>query len=176
MNHLDAFLGALQADAALVHRPENLRWLAGYTGEGCLFVSKGARVLLTDFRYLEQAKRQAPGWTLVQVSAERNYPALIRDQAEAAGARQIWVETDYLTHDAYVKLAEALPGAELAPMAGAPERLREIKDEREIASIRRAASIASEAFMNLLPRLRAGTVAVDREGSRAIPSWSSSTP
>ena len=35
MNHLEAFLKAMQADAALVHKPENLRWLAGYTGEGC---------------------------------------------------------------------------------------------------------------------------------------------
>ena len=33
MNHLEAFLNAMKADAALVHRPENLRWLAGYTGE-----------------------------------------------------------------------------------------------------------------------------------------------
>ena len=156
LNHLDAFLDALQADAALVHRPENLRWLAGYTGEGCLFVSKGAQVLLTDFRYVEQAKRQAPGWELVQVSAERSYPALIRDRAEAANARRLWVETDYLTHDAYVKLAEALPGAKLAPMAGVPERLREIKDEDELASIRRAAAIASEAFVRILPRLHAG--------------------
>ena len=156
LNHLDAFLDALQADAALVHRPENLRWLAGYTGEGCLFVSKGAHALLTDFRYVEQAKRQAPGWELIQVSGERNYPALIREQVEAARARQVWVETDYLTHDAYVKLAEALPGAELTPMAGVPERLREIKDESEIASIRRAAAIASEAFMHILPRIHAG--------------------
>ena len=46
MNHFEAFLNAMQADAALAHRPENLRWLAGYTGEGCLFIAKDAKVAL----------------------------------------------------------------------------------------------------------------------------------
>ena len=156
MNHLEAFLNAMQADAALAHRPENLRWLAGYTGEGCLFIAKDARVILTDFRYVEQARRESPDWQVVQVSGARNYPELIRAQAEAAGAKRILAETDYLTYDGYQRLAGALPGRELAPMAGLPERLREIKDADEIASIRRAADIASSAFKALLPRLHAG--------------------
>ena len=45
MNHLEAFLNAMQADAALIHRPENLRWLANYTGEGCLFICRHAQVI-----------------------------------------------------------------------------------------------------------------------------------
>ena len=56
MDHLTAFLKVMQADAALVHRPENMRWLSGYTGEGCLFISRGGKVILTDSRYIEQAR------------------------------------------------------------------------------------------------------------------------
>lgn len=155
-NHLAAFLNAIQADAALVHRPENLRWLAGYTGEGCLFVCRDARVILTDFRYVEQAGRESPDWTLLQVSADRNYPALIRGLAGDHRARRILVETDYLTYDAYQALAAALEGVDLSPMGGIPERLREVKDADEIAAIRRAAAIASDSFTAVLPRLRAG--------------------
>lgn len=156
MNHLPAFLDALRADAALVHRPENLRWLAGYTGEGCLFVTRDAHVILTDFRYVEQAGREAPDWALKQVSGERDYAALIREQAEAHCVRSILVETDYLTYDAYRALEGALAGIELMPMAGLPEALREIKDADEIASILRAAAIASASFEAILPRLHAG--------------------
>ena len=156
MNHLNAFTGALQADAALVHRPENLRWLAGYTGEGCLFVSRKRHVILTDFRYLEQVRRQSPDWELVQVPRGQDYPALIADIARDGGVRRLLVETDYLTYDDYRALSEALEGVTLEPMAGVPEKLREIKDEAELDSIRRAAAIASDAFMNLLPRVHAG--------------------
>ena len=156
LKHLEAFLSAMEADAALVHRPENLRWLAGYTGEGCLFVAKDARVILTDSRYTEQARREAPDWGLEQVSADRDYPARIAALAGVQGIRRALVETDYLTYDAYQSLAKALAGVELAPMGGIPERLREIKDEAELASIRRAAAIASDAFMNILPSIHAG--------------------
>ena len=156
MNHLEAFLNAMRADAALIHRPENLHWLAGYTGEGCLFITKDAHVILTDFRYVEQAKRQSPDWALLQVSGERNYPALIAGLAADHGAKRVYVETDYLTYDAWKSLDKALEGVELVPLEGIPEKLREVKDEAELNSIRRAAAIASDAFMNILPRIHAG--------------------
>ena len=156
MNHLEAFLNAMRADAALIHRPENLRWLAGYTGEGCLFITKDAHVILTDFRYVEQAKRQSPDWALLQVSGERNYPALIAGLAADHGAKRVYVETDYLTYDAWKSLDKALEGVELVPLESIPEKLREVKDEAELNSIRRAAAIASDAFMNILPRIHAG--------------------
>ncbi len=156
MNHLEAFLNGMRSDTALVHRPENMRWLAGFTGEGCLFVSAKARVILTDFRYVEQARRQSPGWEIAQVSGDRNYTALIRKYADAVKARKVLVETDHLTYDAYQEISRALPGAALLPMDGMPEKLREIKDADEIASIRRAADIASRAFVALLPHMRAG--------------------
>ena len=156
MNHLEAFLQAMEADAALIHRPENLRWLAGYTGEGCLFIARDRHVILTDFRYVEQARREAPDWALEQTSAGRKYPAAIAELVQHAGAKRVLVETDYLTHDAYRGLAEALPETELVSMNGVPEKLREIKDEAELASIRRAAAIASDAFVNILPRIHAG--------------------
>lgn len=156
MNHFEAFLNAMKADAALVHRPENLRWLAGYTGEGCLFIAKGARVILTDSRYTEQARRESPDWALEQVDRDRDYPARIAALVKAEGARRIHVETDYLTYDDYQNLAKAMPDVELIPMGGIPETLREIKDEAELESIRRAAQIASDAFMNILPSIHAG--------------------
>lgn len=156
MNHLEAFLNAMKADAALVHRPENLRWLAGYTGEGCLYVSAKRRVILTDFRYVEQARIQSPDWALEQVSAEVTYPALAAKLVRAEGAKRVLAETDYLTYDAYREFAGALEGTTLLSMGGMPEKLRQVKDGAELDSIRRAAKIASDAFVNLLPRIHAG--------------------
>ena len=156
MNHLEAFLNAMQADAALVHRPENLRWLAGYTGEGCLFITAKGRVILTDFRYMEQARIQSPDWALEQVSAQVTYSALAAGLARDAGVKTLLVETDFLTYDAYQAFAKTLDGVTLLSMGGVPEKLRQVKDDAELESIRRAAAIASDAFVNLLPRIHAG--------------------
>lgn len=166
MNHLAAFLGVMEADAALIHRPENMRWLSGYTGEGCLFIAKDTCALLTDSRYVEQAHRQAPDWALSEVRRDSDYPKLIAELARAHGAKRIRVETDYLTYDAYRDLEKALDGAALVPMNGILDKLREIKDADEIESIRRAAAIASDAFMNILPTIHAGMT--ERQVQRAL--------
>ena len=156
MSHLEAFRKAMRADAALVHRRENLHWLAGYTGEGCLFVTKDAQVVVTDFRYLEQVRRQAPDWALLQVTTDRSYSAVVKALAAEYGVKCVHVETDCLTYDEYRDFEGALEGVELVPMNGIPEKLREIKDADELECIRRSAAIASQAFMNLLPRMHAG--------------------
>ena len=161
MNRLDAFLEQLQADAAVIHRPENMRYLSGYAGEGCLFIARGVQAVVTDFRYIEQAGRQSPAWTVEQTTAERKQKDILRDLAGQIGAKTVRVETDYLTHDDYMALADALAGIELRPMDAMPEKLRQIKDDDEIACIREASRIASQAFINILPRLHPGMTEID---------------
>lgn len=161
LERLDAFLNRLNADAALIHRPENIRYLSGYAGEGCLFIAKGVRAILTDFRYIEQAGRQSPGWTVEQTTAERKEKAIVRELAARVGAKVMRVETDFLTHDDFLTLAGALEGVELVSMDTIPEQLRQIKDAGEIDCIREASRIASQAFINILPRLHAGMTEID---------------
>ena len=161
LNHLDAFLERMHADAALIHRPENIRYLSGYAGEGCLFISKGIHAIVTDFRYIEAAGRQAPGWTVERTTSDRKESSVALALARQCGAKVMRVETDFLTHDDYTKLAQALPGIELLPMEGIPEAMRQIKDDGEIACIREASRIASQAFINILPRLHAGMTEIE---------------
>lgn len=161
LSHLEAFLRRMEADAALIHRPENIRWLSGFAGEGCLFIAPGVRTIVTDFRYLEAAARQSPGWAVARTTSERRESAVARSLIEAAGARRVYVETDYLTHDDYLALAEALEGASLMPLKGLPQALRQVKDEGELSCVREACRIASQAFVNILPRLRAGMTEIE---------------
>ena len=54
------------ADAAAIYNPSNMFYLTeGYTGEGAVFISGKRRVIITDFRYTEQAEKQAPGFEVV---------------------------------------------------------------------------------------------------------------
>ena len=161
LNHLDAFLGRMEADAALIHRPENIRYLSGYAGEGCLFISKDMHAVVTDFRYIEAAGRQAPGWAVERTTSERKEPAVALELAKASGAKSLHVETDFLTHDDYIKLSGALQGIELVPLKGIPEELRQIKDEEEIVCILEASGLASQAFINILPRLHPGMTEIE---------------
>ena len=166
MKHLNALIDALELKTrknacAIVHRPENIRWLSGFSGEGCLFISGDIFAVVTDFRYIEAAAREAPGWTVERVREGRWEPDVLRDLIGQAGATVAHVETDYLTYDAYIRLEKALDGAVLTPTGSILSKLRQIKDAEEIACIREASRIASQAFINILPRLHTGMTEIE---------------
>ena len=50
-----------EIEAILISQPENRYYLSGFDGSaGFLLITSQGTVLATDFRYLEQAKKQAP--------------------------------------------------------------------------------------------------------------------
>ncbi|MBR2852887.1 MAG: aminopeptidase P family N-terminal domain-containing protein, partial [Clostridia bacterium] len=60
--------------AVVVHDPSNMFYLTeGYTGEGLVYLSGKQRVIITDFRYTEQAERQAPGFRVEMTGPERTH-------------------------------------------------------------------------------------------------------
>ena len=52
-------------DGMLITQPDNRFYLSGFDGSaGYLLITSQEAFLATDFRYLEQVKRQAPDFTL----------------------------------------------------------------------------------------------------------------
>ena len=143
-------------DAALIHKSENMRYLTGYTGEGCVFVCEAETVIVTDFRYVEQASRQAPGIRVLATNAQRNENACALELTDAHAVKTMAVETDTLSYDSYEALRKHLPFVELKSLNGIPEHLRLIKDAGEIESICASAAIACKAFDNILGRIHPG--------------------
>lgn len=143
-------------DAALLHRPENMRYLTGFTGEGCVFVCADETVIITDFRYVEQAGRQAPALRVISTDADHREKARIQELTDAHAVRTLAVERDYLSYDQHEALRAALPFVQLEGLSSLPEELRLIKDEGEIESISKACAISCKAFENILGRIHAG--------------------
>ena len=142
--------------AALIHKPQNMRYLTGFTGEGCLFLSAQRQAVLTDFRYVEQLSRQAPSLECVRTRMGKSVPELAAELAAASGAKQVAVETDFFCYDDWAALQAALGDVALTPLAGLVEEMRLVKDEGEIGCIRRAADIACRAFKAILEVIRPG--------------------
>ena len=62
-----------QCEAVLVHNPSNMFYLSGYTGEGLVLIGREMQAIITDFRYTEQAGRQAPDFRCVMVEKGLNH-------------------------------------------------------------------------------------------------------
>ena len=144
--------------AAVVHDPSNIFYLTeGYTGEGVLYISEGSRVIITDFRYTEQAERQAPDFRVEMTGKGRSHNRVLAELVQAEHVTEVRVETNYLSVDSFEALRAAL-GEEVscAPMNKAPQILRQVKTPAEIIAIRKACDITSEAFSAILSKIDEG--------------------
>ena len=148
-------------DALLVTNPENRRYLSGFSGHdsgrdsaGVLLVTADRALLVTDFRYYEQVRREAPTWELIEASTTRE-AALASCVADLSVSR-IGFESAHATVRALSKWQEAMPGVEWAPTHGIVQGLRSVKDADEIRAIERAVRIADEAMAHIMGWIRPG--------------------
>jgi Xaa-Pro aminopeptidase len=143
-------------DALLVYQPENRRYISGFTGsEAMLLITQDRAVLATDSRYWEQAERESPDYSLFQVKTR--YVMEMTDLLAAAGnPKHIGFESAFVTVDQLDQLTDAAPEVEWIATKGLIEDLRLIKDESEIALMRRAARITDDGVEFLRRTLRPG--------------------
>jgi Xaa-Pro aminopeptidase len=151
-DRLVELLAERELDSLLVTNLVNVRYLAGFTGtNGACVVTPDKRLFFTDFRYVEQAKEQAPDFELIRAG-----PRMLEDAAKLLRGRAGFDDND-LSVAAHGKVAESAPeGVELVPAGGLVERLRAVKDETEVAAMAAAAELATAAYHSLRERGLAG--------------------
>ncbi len=142
--------------AVVLHNPSNMFYISGYTGEGVVLVSQSECAIVTDFRYTEQAERQAPGFTVHMTGKDKTHEAIVGSLCLAGNIEQLYFEDDFITVFEFGKYQKAVKGVEWKPVNGTVEQLREIKDEAELALIEKACQLTGDAFERLLPQLKLG--------------------
>jgi Xaa-Pro aminopeptidase len=159
LQKLRASIAETGLDALLVSQPENRRYLSGFTGSAAwLLISEQNAVLATDFRYIRQARAQAPHFEIIQTKRElRDWlPGLAAD----SGWRRLGFEADVVSYDSYRKLSEATEvekgTLEIVPTTGLVERLRSIKEPEELESIINAVALADSALEQTKASIRPG--------------------
>lgn len=152
VSRIDRLRGLMECDALLVTNLKNIRYLTGFTGSAGMLLVTGDRLLFTsDGRYATQAAEQFQ----VEADFEIGLPTVQRDAIVKAAPRVVGLEANHVTW-AQKRTMAAEWFAEVVPTFGLVERLREVKDEAEVASIEAAADCADAALSALLPMLHEG--------------------
>lgn len=159
-------LDTLSLDAFLVLIAENRRYLSGYTGEdtqfdesaGALLISRDARMLITDSRFVEQARKEAPLYDIIR--HQKGLIAALPDLLRRLKVRRLGIEGARMSYAQYVKMGKALESdgldIDIQDTAQVVERQRMIKTEDEIAAIGKAVAAADADFEEFLHSLMPG--------------------
>ncbi|MCL4490024.1 MAG: Xaa-Pro peptidase family protein [Chloroflexi bacterium] len=171
--NLRAELAKNNLDGLIVTRPQNQFYLTGFSADeyldATLFVAADQAILSTDSRYYEDVKRRAPDCTLFQAGYDRN--KAIAEFGSVVHPKIVGYEASHLvaaTLKDWTKEARKA-GYKLKPTAGLVEGLRAIKDEDELAKIRRAAELTDTAFGHFVAVVRPGMT--EKEGAWVIEEY-----
>jgi len=156
VDSLRALMDERGVEAMLIHKAENRRHLTGFTGSaGFALITARDALLLVDFRYVEQAGAEAPGFEVIR--ADRQFIDTLAEVVAVRGLSRIGFESDGLSYQQYDEFGRRLAPATLVPV-DAVDRLRWVKDRDEIDRITRAVEIADRAFAHVRGMLRPGVV------------------
>lgn len=150
LERLRAELRHRELDALLITDPINRRYFSGFTGSaGSLLVTADRAVLLSDFRYQEQAPREAPLYDFRLVQGDTKLAEQLPDLVSDLHVSRLGFESDHMSVARFNTLRQGAKdgGVEVtwSEVQGLAQ-LRQVKDAGELALLQRAIRITDEAF------------------------------
>ena len=159
LEHLRSILIEKKVGALWISQPDNLFYLSGCEGlEGYLLITAEKAVIATDFRYIEQAQRQSPDFTIFQISGKMAdwLPQLMSGEH----VQTLGFESNHLAFATYQQWAQTLKNTNLqitpVETSGLIDSLRMVKDAVEIVNITQAVQITDKVFAYIEEVLRPG--------------------
>lgn len=153
-------------DAILIIKKENRIYISGFTGTfAYIIVTKNDAVLLTDSRYISQAKKQAKLFEIIEYEGE--ILESLNNIILSKGIKSLGFEQNIITYKKYLDIKKSLKVSELKPVDNMVEDIRVKKTPDEIKTIKKAVKIADDAFSHILnyikPGVRESEVALEIE-------------
>jgi len=152
-------LAEANLDAMLIVNQANIRYLSNYTGdEAFLFISRGRSILITDFRYMEQAAQECPDYQIIL----HRHPApplttIVNNLCVEQCVKRLAFERDHISYALYDELHnDVIDAVELEPFSGMTERQRYIKTPYEIEMLRHACAATDKTFAAVCEYIRPG--------------------
>ncbi|NJH87118.1 M24 family metallopeptidase [Staphylococcus agnetis] len=158
ISKIKAVMKKKQLDGIIVLSDLNRRYLSGFKGtSGALLITHDQNLLITDFRYIEQATKQAPQFKIIQ-HTKPLYEELLY-QIDKANISHVGFESHLVSYDTFLTLDKGKH--DLISLDDEIELIRMVKDESEIKAIDKAAQIVDEAYQYILKIVEPGMTEID---------------
>ncbi len=159
INKVREVLKEKKLDGLLITNPIHRRYISGFTGTaGTIIITLDEALFITDFRYVEQAKKEVKHFTIIEHKTLINEE--IAKQIDEKNIDSLGFEQAHVTYETYMTYKE-LFSSTLIPTKGIIESLRIIKSDDEIERLKKAAKIADDAFEHILNVIKEGVTEIE---------------
>ena len=163
---IEDIINGAGADAFVVVNHERsgqpgTQYLSGFSGsESIILITKEGKFIFTDGRYYSQVKEECPSFELVPIDTSSHFDQFV-DICRKLQLEKIGFDSTTTYHSFVSGLSKRLGRVSVVGVENALQKIRISKDETEIASLQKAAAIATGAFKKLLPHIKEGATEKD---------------
>ncbi|GAA5137498.1 M24 family metallopeptidase [Thalassotalea piscium] len=146
----------------LIFSEINIRYISGFSGHAAtLLITEDTNYLITDYRYFEQAKQEAVGFSVIcRDRANQTLTALIIELLNQNKCQTLLFESAHINVEQWqgmnAQIMQQTKVLAINAVVGVIEKLRMIKSADELSFIKQAAKIADQALANILPLVKEG--------------------
>ena len=150
-------LEKLGAYALLLSDVAEVSWATGFTGDDshCL-ITKNDAFFFTDFRYTEQANKQVKEFEII----ETGYADRLLKMAKTA-PDVLAIDFDRTSVSEEKRISQAFCGAKIVDASENIDKLRRIKNKREIDGMKKGAVVTENAFSHIIKYIKPGVTEND---------------
>jgi len=143
-------------DGFLIFNESNMLYFAGFPGATCMLIPRSGDVTIYVYSVnYEQAKAEGKGFHVEMVKRRENLMGKIATQIKNSKIKKLALDT--ISHDNYHLLIKELKGKTKLQIKNAMVwELRKVKDEEELALMRKAGELTSEGMRVAYETIRPG--------------------
>lgn len=159
MKNLEKYLSLLNGDVngLLLTSRYSRHYGAEYDiAEGVAIVSKAGCRYFTDSRYIEAAQKGIKGFDVIMVDREHPYTKLLNEAIADFGITVLGYEEHYLTVEEMDTYESKLNVKAFIAMNAQISGFRAVKENWELAHMRKAQEITDKAFSEICTRIKPG--------------------
>ena len=145
----------LELDGMIIENPINIRYLTGIQAEGTLLITDKDNLFITDARYIEDLNNSLTiGDEIIALSVhtleKEEYFKMFEN------CTKVGFEENYITYAEYTNIIRKYRIKEATETDELIEKMREIKNQNEIACIEKACNITDSCFLHIIDFIKSG--------------------
>lgn len=148
-------LTKIDLQAIFINKKEDVFYFSSFKGDDTfLFITLDNAYIITDFRYIEQAKKEAFSFEIIRT--ENNLWDKLNDIILHEKISHIGIQEQYISLSSYKNYTSNLHEITFVEIDNIPKKLRMKKTSQELSCIRDAVKVADDAFSHIINNIQVG--------------------
>lgn len=153
LRKIKSHFAAYRIDAYVITFLPHIKYASGFSGSNAIcIITQKRNYLITDKRYIQQAKNETFGWEIVE--SDGDIFKTVKEKKLLQKSNRIGIDGNHTAYAKYLELKSIFNESKILPISELIEDCASVKGQYEIECIKTAVDITTKVFEKILDLIR----------------------